>query len=504
MKDMRKLAFASVMALVPSLAFADAASDSATVLFTKELDNANLYFTTSREGTIVGYSAFDTLLYRDTATGEYVGNLATDWDWIDDTTLELKLREGVVFHNGEPFNADDVVYTINTMLDPESGIKNRGIITYLERAEKVDDFTVRLFLPEPYPAALEYLSGNTVIYPNEYYEEVGAQAFSMKPVGTGPYKFTEIVPGQSFTLERFDDYFEGGPKQRPEIKTITVRTIPDVNTQIAELMSGGADFIWQVPKDQADRMAGRSGLNVMDAPTMRVGYIAMDSAKRSSENTPFADKRVRQAMNHAIDRAAITQALLGDKAEVIDSACYPTQFGCEQDVVSYDFDPEKAKALLAEAGYENGFSFDLYAYRDRQLAEAMAGQLANVGITANITVLQYAALVEQTMAGDTTAAFMTWGSGSVNDVAAIAPRFFDGGGMDVTRDPQVIEWLEKAGSVNDASVRQENYSLAFKRIAEEAYWVPLWSYPTTYVLNADLAFEPTPDEIIRFYEMSWK
>ncbi|MFC4670992.1 ABC transporter substrate-binding protein [Seohaeicola nanhaiensis] len=503
MKTMTKLMLATALSLAPALALADKANDTATLLFTKELDNANLYYTTAREGTVVGYSAFDTLMYRDPATGDYLPCLATEWEWVDDKTLKLKLREGVTFHNGEAFNADDVVYTINTMLDPAQGIKNKGLVSFIDHAEKIDDFTVVLHLPAPYPAAFEYLAGNTVIYPNEYYAEVGAQGFSMKPVGTGPYMFTEIVPGQSFTLERFDGYFKDSPKSAAKIKTIHVRTIPDVNTQIAELMSGGADFIWQVPTDQAEKLASRSGLNVISETTMRIGYITMDAANRTG-NSPFTDPLVRKAVNHAINRDAIAKALLGEKAQVINSACFPTQLGCEQDVTTYDYDPAKAKELLAEAGHADGLTVEFYAYRDRQLAEAMAGMLAEVGITANINMMQYSALSDKISSGEVGMAFMTWGSGSINDVAASTARFFTNSAWDQSHDQEVADWVNTGSTVVDVAERKENYSKALKKIADEAYWVPLWTYPTNYVISADLDFVPTADEVVRFFDMSWK
>ena len=198
-------------------AYADKASDTLNVAFTKELENVDSYFNSSREGVVMQRAVWDGLIYRDPSTNEYIGNLATEWNWIDDLTLELKLREGVKFHNGEPFNADDVVYTVNFVADEANGVKTQRNVNWMKSAEKIDDYTVRIHLKNPFPAAVEFLSGPVSIYPNEYYAEAGPTGMGLKPVGTGPYKVTEVVPGQHFKLEAYEGYHDS-PKGKPSIK----------------------------------------------------------------------------------------------------------------------------------------------------------------------------------------------------------------------------------------------------------------------------------------------
>lgn len=191
-----KTSIASLALLVASgAAMAEKASDTLRVAFTKELENVDSYFNSSREGVVLQRAVWDGLIYRDPITNEYKGNLATSWEWIDDTTLEFKLREGVTFHNGEPFNADDVVYTVNFVAKEENGVKTQRNVNWMKSAEKVDDYTVRIRLKEKFPAAIEFLSGPVSIYPNEYYAEVGPSGMGLKPVGTGPYKVVSVVPG---------------------------------------------------------------------------------------------------------------------------------------------------------------------------------------------------------------------------------------------------------------------------------------------------------------------
>ncbi|WP_378944057.1 ABC transporter substrate-binding protein [Paracoccus sp. R86501] len=500
---LRTTALALLAATTAGAAYADKASDTLSVAFTKELENVNSYFNSSREGVVMQRAVWDGLIYQDPQTNEFKGNLATSWEWIDDTTLEFKLREGVTFHNGEPFNADDVVYTVNFVADEANGVKTQRNVNWIKSAEKIDDYTVRILLKDKFPAAIEYLAGPVSIYPDQYYAEVGPSGMGLKPVGTGPYKVTEVTPGQHFVLARNDDYFDG-PKGRPEIANVDIRTIPDVNTQMAELFSGTLDLIWQVPTDQAEKLGMMDQFTVANESTMRIGYLAMDAAGRSgTEGNPFTDLKVRQAVNHAINRQDLVGALLKGQSKVVDTACYPSQFGCDQDVTSYDYDPEKARALLAEAGYPDGFTTEFYAYRDREYAEAIASYLNAVGIKTDFKMLQYSALRELNMKGDVPLSFQTWGSYSINDASAMVSEFFKHGALDDARDDQLLEWLTLADGSVDPEVRKENYSKALKRIADEAYWAPMFSYNTNYVFTNEVAYTPTADEVLRFTTMSW-
>ncbi len=497
---MGSIALAAVM--TGGHALAGKAGDTLNAAFTKELESVDSYFNSAREGVILQRSIWDGLLYLNQETGEYEGNLATSWEWVDDTTLELKLREGVRFHNGEEFDADDVVYTVNYVADPENGAVVQRNVNWMKEAVKVDKYTVRIVTSGPFPAALEYLSGPVSIYPNEYYAEVGPAGMALKPVGTGPYMVESVEPGKHFVLKKYEGYHDS-PKGKATIGTVDIRTIPDVNTQLAELFSGGVDFIWGVPADQAEKLAAMGRFNVVNESTMRIGYLELDAAGRSGDH-PITKRAVRQALGHAIDRQAIVDNLLKGASKVVNSACFPTQFGCEQDVTAYDYDPEKAKALLAEAGYPEGFEIDLYAYRNREYAEAMLAYLAEVGITANLKYLQYSALRDLRRSGETQMSFQTWGSYSVNDASAITSEFFKHGAEDFARDDEVKAWLDLADTSVDPAVRKENYSKALKKIADEAYWVPLFSYNSNYVFTQDAEYTPTPDEVVRFFQMRWK
>lgn len=500
----RILGGVALAALLPMTAFAGKADDTVRVAFSKDLDTADAYFSSARESTIFQFSISDRLIERNAETGEWDNVVAESFTWIDDVTLEFKLRDGITFHNGEKVTADDAVWTFNHFSDPATGVAMPNTVNWIKNAEKIDDLTFRVNLKAPMPVALDYIASSMPIYPAKYYQEVGPEGYAKNPIGTGRYKVKSIDPGRGYTLEAYEGYEEIGPaRKKATIKNVEVRTIPDVNTQMADLFSGSIDFMWQVPEDQAQRVAARGGYTVTQAPSVRFGYVSMDASGRTGFEA-FKDKRVRQAVNHALDRVSLRDAFFAPTSTITNSICNPLQFGCEQDVATYEYNPEKAKELLKEAGYEKGFSVDFYAYRDRQAAEAMAQMLDDVGIKTNLTFLQYSAIAEKVLKNEVPASFMTWGSGSVLDVAASTSKFFDGSDIDDVRNPELTALLKEADTTTDQAKRKELYSKALKLVADEAYWVPLWAYTTNYVYSSDLNYVPNADEYVRLYEMSWK
>lgn len=484
-------------------AVAGKADDTLTAAFDEELQNMDSYFNIDRMGIIVARHIWDSLLYRDPADFSYKPALATGYEWIDDTTIEFTLREGVTFHNGEPFDADDVVYTFQFVSNPDSKVLNQRNVSWIAGAEKIDQYKVRLKLKEPFPAALDFLSGPLPIYPNEYYAEVGPEGMNKAPIGTGPYKLVSATPGKEMVFEANADYYADSPKGKPAIKNLVIRTIVDRNTQMAELMAGGIDWVWQVSPDQAQLLQSNPNLMVVGGETMRIGYMQFDAAGLSGPN-PMTDVRVRRAVMHALNRQAIVDNLLPPGSQVVHAACFPTQVGCTDEVPKYDYDPEKAKALLAEAGYPDGFTVTMNAYRDRNMAEAMMGDLAKVGIRTTLNYNNYPPIRDLIRGHKTQLNFLTWGSYSINDVSGAASVFFKNSEDDLARDDEVNAWLEEGDTTVDEAKRKEAYAKALYKIADQEYWTGLWSYSYYYAFDKDLDFTPTRDEIPRFFTSSWK
>jgi peptide/nickel transport system substrate-binding protein len=498
------VAAALAAACVSTPALASKKDNTIRFAYDQVPENVDPYFNNVRIGVIIGQHVWDTLIYRDPKTNQYKGQLATSWKWVDDKTLEFELRHGVKFHNGEEFDADDVVYTLNFVSDPANKSTTPANVNWIEKAEKIDKYKVRIHTKQPFPAAIEYLAGPVVIHPNEYYAKVGPKGMNEKPVGSGPYRVTEHAIGKYIRLERNPDYFKDSPKGQPKIDKIEIRFIPDRQTQVAEVLSGGVDMIMNVPFDQAEQMKAAPNVKVVSGETMRIAFLHFDVL----DNTPqpaLKDIRVRKAISHAIDRESMVKQIVGAGSRVLNTQCFPSQFGCtDEGAPRYNYDPAKAKALLAEAGFPNGFDVDLYAYRERNQTEAIIGYLRAVGIRANLRFMQYAAMRDAARQGKAPILHQTWGSFSVNDVSASTPVYFKFAPDDITRDPEVRDLLQRGDSNIDPNVRKEAYKKALALIAEKAYSLPLYSLTTYYVATKDLDFVAYADEMPRFWEMTYK
>lgn len=484
-------------------AFAGKKTDTLEMAYDQAPESIDPYYNNVRIGVIIAANVWDTLLYRDPVTHEYKGELARSWKQIDDRTLEFELRQGVKFHNGEEFDADSVVYTLNFVADPKNKAVTQQNVQWIQKVEKLDKYKVRVISKEPFPAAKDYLATTLAIHPAKYYKEVGPKGMGVKPVGTGPYKVVDYQPGKSITLEKNTDYFKDAPRTQPKIGKVRIRFIPDRQTQMAEVMSGGEDFIMHVPKDQAEKLQTVPNLQVQSGNTMRIVFLQMNTL----EGTPapqLKDPRVRKAINYAIDRESILKNIVGG-GEVINTMCTPSQVGCSKEASTvYKYDPALAKKLLAEAGYPNGFNLDIYAYRERNQTEAIINYLRAVGINAKLNFLQYAAMRDQVRANKAALVHQTWGSNLVNDVSACTPVYYAFGADDINHDAKVRELLDKGDHTIDPKARIEVYKKALDSIADNAYAVPLWSLPVYYVASKEVAFKPYSDELVRFWEMSWK
>ncbi len=507
------MATAVALAVTASPAQAGKADDTLVWATATEMDTPDIYYGNQREALIVTYAMCDSLVHRDPITNEYKPLLATSWKWTDDRTLDVKLRRGVKFHNGKEMTAEDVAYTFNTLAPESSGMAFRALVDWIKNVEVVAPDEVIFHATRPAPAALEYLTGTSPIFPKGHYDNAPTVPTAdgktrrdygaVLPMCTGPYKMQEYKAGQSLTLVKNDQYWEGSPKGKPHIGKIVFRVIPDVDTQVSELMTGGIDWIWGVPPENAKILAEQDNLTVKAAPTMRMSFLSLDAAGRSGDN-PMKDVRVRRAVFYAIDREALVKNLIGPGSVVQKSMCSMNQFGCTDKVPDYPYDPAKAKALLAEAGYPNGFDITFYAYRDRPYSEAVANYLRAVGIRTNMQFLQWRALRPIVIGGKAQLAHLTLGSNGMLDASASTSYYFKFTGDDYARDTQVRDWLEIADTSTDADKRKEYYAKALSRIQDQAYFVPLYTYGRTYAFNKDLDYPLTPDEMAHFYLARWK
>jgi peptide/nickel transport system substrate-binding protein len=354
------------------------------------------------------------------------------------------------------------------------------------------------------PAVMEYLAMVTPIWPKAYREKVGSETFSHAPIGTGPYTITKVDGTTEIDLERYDGYYADSPKGRAAIRYIKIHEVPDATTELTELLGGRADWIWGYNADQYDKIARVPDLKALRFGIMRVHFLTIDAAGRTGADNPLTKPKVRQAIISAIDRATMAKQLVQGDSEVVDTPCFPSQFGCAVSAaVKYRYDPARAKQLLAEAGYPNGFDTGLVSYNTPQINAALQSYLKAVGINLRIQQLQIGAAIQKAEAGEAPLYSGSWGSNSVNDISAFMPYFLGGGLDDYAHDADVRELLTKAGTTLDAEVRQKAYSDAIRIATERVDFIPLFSAVRYVAFSKQLSFQGFPDDLPRFYLSHW-
>ena len=364
--------------------------------------NVTPYVDPGRDHSNVGsqfyYNTFDTLIDRDHTKlePEWTPGLATSWELVDPTTMELKLREGVKFHNGDEMTANDVVFSLNRMFQatfPPYVVRAKDRFGNFTGAEKVDDYTIRIHAAREEPLWETLVSmQQAMIIPEAYTkaltgdpdvaEDSDFEAFSLAPVGTGPYKIASFQPGEKLVWERFDDFWG----EAALLERATVVQIAETASRVTALKTGEADIITNVAPDQLSLIDNDPNMKTEGSATALFHVMIMN------QNHPkLQDPRIRQAMSLAIDRDALNEALWLGKA-VVPSTHTMAEMGAlhQPDLVTFEYDPERAKALLEEAGYD-GFeiTYDTAAtyYTNGLLAaQAIMEMWAAVGINGRVNV----------------------------------------------------------------------------------------------------------------------
>ena len=447
-----------------------------------------------RQSETVIRNMFDGLVTRDTRSGVHL-ELAEEMNWLDEQTLEVRLRRGVLFHDGTEMTADDVVFTFERIIqenaieypEPHTSLR-RGLITPLESIEKIDAYTVVMHFSGPWPPALQMLVHQQIV-PKHYLEEVGTQGFIEHPIGTGPFRFVSAGPDlQEIILERFDDYYGGAPDLPPVgpacVDRVVFRVIPDALTRAAALRAGEVDIIQAVPLDLVEVLAEAPDVQVRTAPGTRPVWMDMNVNR-----SPFDDGRVRQALNYVVDKQRIVDEIYGGRAVVLPGPLSPFNNFVNKELEPYPYDPEKALDLLSEVGWmdsdgdgildEDGqpFAFILDTLEVwRPLAEAVADQLQAVGIEATVRLWERQVIRPRLLTGERMAYLDGWGDSAFDPVGHFEAKWHGyvegqpyGRGNYSGYDNERVNELIRMGEVTaDPAERQRIYDEAQEIIYEEA------------------------------------
>ncbi|MHA0029771.1 glutathione ABC transporter substrate-binding protein GsiB [Bordetella bronchiseptica] len=422
--------------------------------------------------------------------------LATDYEVsADGLVYTIKLRDGIKFHDGTDFNAEAVKVNFDRVANPENRLSRYTQFNRVAKTEVVDPHTVRITLKEPFSAFINALAhpAAMMISPaalQKYGKEIG-----FHPVGTGPFKFVEWKPAEYLKVEKFDGYWRKG---YPKVDTLTFRTVTDNNTRAAVVQTGEAQFAFPIPYEQAAVLARNDKLDVVDHKnSIMARYLSMNTRVK-----PFDNVKVRQAINYAINKQALAKVAFNGYATVVDGVV-PQGVDFAYKIGQWPYDPAKARALLKEAGYPNGFETSLWSvYNDGTSVKAvqfLQQQLAQVGIKASVEVLESGQRVQRVQqvqkpedakvrmyyAGwSSSTGEADWGLRPLLSTAAFPPVMNN---ISYYSNPKVDDSLMKALATTDRSEKAELYKSAQETIWNDAPWAFLVTQNNVYVKSKNLS-----------------
>jgi peptide/nickel transport system substrate-binding protein len=389
-----------------------------TVGVTETIESQNPYADSVALGYAVWCEVLGCLLSYDFGTGDYVPSLAESWEVEDPTTWVFHLRKDVKWHDGTGFTAADVVHSVQRIRNDRDS-KQKWLVGPVSTVEALDDYTVQMTTKAPTAPLLSYFANLLIITSKAQYDQFGPEGINQQPpVGTGPYMFRELVPNQRMVIVKNPNWW-GGPVNGPDEVVYRIMREPEV--RVTALLNGEIQIAQFIPPHMAERIKSSSNTKLASADSIEIMFLAMNPKFK-----PWDNKLVRQAVAYAIDRDAIIQNVLQGQARRLDGPIGPGQYAYDPNLQPrYTYDPEKARRLLAEAGYPNGVDVKLSTpvgryTQDKQITEAMTAMLNEVGIRTRLPTPEWPTLWSDVQAGRTSFYYM--GRGSVIDPGPPPPR----------------------------------------------------------------------------------
>ena len=446
----------------------EAATDTLIVAQGADVDSLDPQATNEQPSSRIMKQIYESLVNQNEDM-ELVPGLAEEWDQIDELTFEFKLREGVMFHNGEELTASDVEFTLLRAL--ESG--NVGHIVGAidpEGFEITGDYTIRISTVEPFAPLLAHLAHTGTSILNQTAVEEFGEDYGENPVGTGPYMLQEWIRGSEVHLERFED-FHG---ENAEMAKIRFRKIQEDGNRTIELENGEIHIAYDILPTDMSKIEDNDELKLARDVNFTTVYLGFNTQKE-----PFDDVRVRQAINYAIDVESIIETVMEGSGEVATGPVGPMVWAANDSLEPYGYDVEKAQELMNEAGLEDGFSTTIWT-NDNQIRQDIAvfiqSQLAEIGIDVDIEVFGWEAYVERTANGDHDMFVLGWvtvtGDPDYGLYALFHSEQFGAAGNRTFWDnDRVDELLEEARRSAEPEVREEAYKEVQKIVRDEAPWL---------------------------------
>ena len=455
-------------------------------------------------------AVYQHLISYDEYKKQWVPVLAKSFKRIDEQTLEFELRDNIKFHNGNTFDASDVKATFDYITSPGSKVVFKDRFSWIKETEVLGPYKIRVHSTKAFSTDLGVLAYRARIYDGETLnalQEKTDYGRAGSGVGTGPYKIVSLDRNKGAAIERFDAFAGDKNYFKAPVRRVEALFIPDKQTRIAQLLTGGIDLMRNIGPDEAEDLKGNPNLGVTTTPSGVFVYVTFDAIGRSA-NKAMMDERVRKAFIMAVDRKLLVTKIIpgGDKAYLTKGICLPSVFGCTATTDPVGYDPAQAKKLLAEAGYPNGLDLTIHVFEPvKYIAEALAGEVRKVGIRASVESLTSSVYIKKRGDGEFTAFVGNYPTGTHPDMVTLWDFFFSDP-RDYWKD-DVINKIAAAGDTQfDDAKRAVSFAPALDRINEKAYIFPISEMPMMWAHNKDVVI--TPNALADSYpivgDFAWK
>jgi peptide/nickel transport system substrate-binding protein len=507
----RLCVLAAALLVVPGLAWG---APEGKVVIAQGVDPSTLDTQNQQEtpASVVATHIFDKLVERDQNL-KIVPALAAELPkLVAPTVWEVKLRKGVKFHNGEEFNAESVKFSLERV---KTGLRASSNFRPIDRVEIVDAYTVKVHTSKPWPTFTSIMGfAQASMYPPKAYAGKDTAFISKNPIGTGPYKFVRWNKDEEIVLEANDQYWRGAPK----IKTVVFRPIPDDAVRVAALQNGEVDVAVNIPPHLANIIAGHPKVFLSTAPSIRTLQLMFVTHEFDAQHKlvgPYkgvtADKRVRQAIAYALDVDEIIKGVLDGKAMRTATLLTPLHFGYDPSLKPIKQDLGKVKQLLTEAGYPGGLEITLNSpqgryVRDKEVAEAVAGQLTKAGIKTQLKTYEFVNYLNNLVYVHKPGPvwLIGWGTPTLDAETVYGPLFRTGSNLGNYSNPDFDGMVDQAQTQMDEKQRLATYHRINKLWIEDMPAVPLYQQLDLYGSNKRLNWKARSDELIKAYDMSIK
>lgn len=494
-------------------------AEDLTIALSSEPTSIDPHFHNLTPNNALAMHFFDALVEFDPKQ-QIIPGLAESWKPIDDLTWEFKLRPNVKWHDGSPFTADDVVFTMNRAGDVPNSPSSFGLYTKGKTAVKVDDLTVHIKTAEPYPLMVNDMTTIYIVSKKHGEGATTADYNSGKAaIGTGPYKFKEYIPGDRITMEANPDYWGGKPKW----DTVTLKPIPSAPTRVAALLAGDVDVIEEVPTTDIEQLKTNDNVSLSSGISNRVIYLHLDHFRDGSPfvkasdggaiKNPLRDQRVRKAISKAINRDAIVERVMEGAALPAGQLLPESFFGVSPNLKPEPYDLEGAKKLLADAGYPEGFQLTLHGPNDRyindaKIAEAIGQMLTRLGLKMSVETMTRSVFFKNASSGgpDNTPAYsfilVGWGAGSgeaSSPLKSLLHTVDKDKGMGASNrgrysNAEVDQLIQQALATVDDEKRQDLLAKATEVAIADLGIIPLHYQVNTWATRKGLSYTPRTDE----------